>query len=119
MSKIKKIRIISAHIDIGRKLPKSFELKVESSVMVKTPKDDEEKNILLTIESCIAIPEKNEFEITIEADVVFELEQIPEDYAKYAEQQCIPIAQEQIFNKLDEILVCMGYKKLELAKKLG
>lgn len=115
--KIKYIRIVSSHIEISRNLPKTFELKVGCRAKIKTPKDEEEKKAVLDIALNIETAEKNDISINLEADVLWEFDQIPEDYEKIIEEECMPIAQTQLFNRLDDILVKMGYKKLGLGEK--
>ena len=44
---IRFIRIVSSHIEIARKLPKTFELQIECKAKIKTPKNAEEKKAAL------------------------------------------------------------------------
>lgn len=51
------------------------------------------------------------------SDIVFELDQLPDDYNTIAEHKLVPMAMEPLLDSLDNILVAMGYNKMELAKK--
>lgn len=115
--KIRHIRIVSSHIVIARSLPKSFELKVGCRAKTKVPKNPEDKNVLLNMELNIATSETDDMKIELEADVFFEFEKSLDNYDKVIEEQCMPMAQRKLFNTLDDILINMGYPKLELADK--
>ena len=52
------------------------------------------------------------------SDIVFELNQLPDDYNEIAEQKLVPMAREMLLNSLDDMLVVMGYSKMELAQKM-
>ena len=115
--KISYIRIVYSHIEIARTLSKNFELKVGCKAKIKTPKNVEDKNAILNMELNIATTEKDDMKIELEADVLFEFNQVPDDYDKVMEEECMPMAQTKLFNMLDDILVDMGYQRLGLAEK--
>ena len=110
-------KISSSNIFISQNLPKKFELSMECRAHMKTPKDAEDKNVLLNIEVNIA-SEDEELKIALVSDIIFTLDQLPDDYDKIAEQKLAPMAREALLNSLDDILVAMGYNKMELAKKI-
>ena len=56
--------------------------------------------------------------IELASDVFFELEQLPEDYSQIAEQKLVPMAMKALLNLLDEMLVIMGYNKMELSQRV-
>lgn len=112
------IRIVSSHIEIARMLSKNFELKVECRAKTKIPKNSEEKKAILNVELTIVTTEKEDMKIELEADVFFEFNQIPDDYNKIMEEECMSMAQIKLFELLDDILVKMGYEKLGLAKRV-
>lgn len=115
---IRYIRIVKSHIEIARLLSKSFELKVGCKAKTKIPKNSEDKKAVLNIEVDIATTEKDDMRIELEADICFEFENIPDDYDKVLEEECMPIGQKKLFDLLDNILIDMGYKKLGLADKM-
>ncbi len=80
------------------------------------PKEEGQKSILLNMELNIGSKE-NEIKIQMAADMVFELEFAPKDYDELAENKLVPMARESLLNSLDDILVAMGYNKMELAVK--
>lgn len=113
---IMKKRMNKVHIDIAHDLSGGFKLKAESKVQVRAPKK-EEKTGLVLIETFIKTPDSDGMEIVINAEFVFEFDKVPSDYNSFIEERCVPLAQEEVFKSLDEILIRMGYKKLELAEK--
>lgn len=116
-AKIIKQRMISSSIFISENLPKKFELSMECRAKMKTPKDENNKSVLLNIG--LNIDSKDEgLKIALTSDIVFDLEQLPEDLNEIAEQKLVPMAREALLNSLDEMLVVMGHCKMELAKKM-
>lgn len=116
--KLIKQKIRSSNIFISPKLSKTFELSMECKVKMKTSKNENEKNVLLNIEMNIRSKEE-ELKIELLSDTFFELDRLPETYEALAEQTLVPIAREKLLNSLDEMLVVMGYKKMELAKNIA
>lgn len=110
-------KIISSNIFISREIPKRFELNVECSAKLQTPRKKSDKTILLNMELNIGTP-NDELEVDFEADIIFELDQMTDNYNAVAEQNLIPLARASLFEKLDELLVIMGYEKMNLAEKI-
>lgn len=110
-------KIISSNIFISREIPKRFELNVECSAKLQTPRKKSDKTILLNMELNIGTP-NDELEVDFEADIIFELDQMTDNYNAVAEQNLIPLARASLFGKLDELLVIMGYEKMNLAEKI-
>lgn len=115
--KIAKQKIVSSNIFISQNLSKKFELNIGCKAKVKTSKNEEEKSVLLNIELNIGTKDE-ELKIELVSDIIFELDQLPDDYNEIAEQKLVPMAKEALLNSLDEMLVVMGYNKMELAKKM-
>ena len=113
---IRFIRIVSSHIEIARKLPKTFELQIECKAKIKTPKNAEEKKAALFFVLNIGTLEKEDIKINLEADILLEFSHVTEDYSKLIEDKCMPRVQIELFNLLDEILVKMGHENLCLAE---
>ena len=112
-AKIVKRKIISANIYISQNLSKKFELSMECRAKMKTSKNEEDKTVLLNIGS-----KDEELRMELVSDIVFELNQLPDDYNEIAEQKLVPMAREMLLNSLDDMLVVMGYSKMELAQKM-
>lgn len=115
-AKIVKRKIISANIYISQNLSKKFELSMECRAKMKTSKNEEDKTVLLNIELNIGSKDE-ELRMELVSDIVFELNQLPDDYNEIAEQKLVPMAREMLLNSLDDMLVVMGYSKMELAQK--
>lgn len=116
-AKIVKQKIISSNIFISQNLPEKFKISIECKAKMKVSKSEEDKNILLNIVLNIGTKDE-ELRIELISDTVFELEQLPDECNDIAEQKLVPMASENLLNSLDDILVIMGYKKMELAKKV-
>lgn len=110
-------KISSSYIFISQNLSKKFELSMECRAKIKTSKNEDDKNVLLNMELNIGSKDE-ELKIELVSDIIFEFDQLPEDYNAIAEQKLVPMARESLLNSLDDILVVMGYSKMELAKKM-
>lgn len=115
-AKIVKQKIISSNIFISPDLAKRLEIGMECKAGIKTPKDKDDKSILLNVELNISTKDEK-LKIYFVSNIIFELEELPDDYDEIAEYKLIPMAKDSLLNSLDEMLVIMGYKKMELAKK--
>lgn len=110
-------KISSSNIFISQNLSKKFELSMECRAKMKTSKNEDDKSVLLNIELNIGSKDE-ELKMELVSDIVFELDQLPDDYNAIAEQKLVPMARATLLNSLDDILVVMGYNKMELAKKM-
>ncbi len=115
--KIIEQKISNSSIFISQNLSKSFELRMECRAKMKTSKNEGKKNVLLNVELDIDSKDE-ELKVELVSDIVFELNQLPDDYDVIAEQKLVPMARESLLNALDDILVVMGYNKMELARKM-
>ena len=106
-AKILKQQITNTNINVSQ----------EYQAELRPPKNEEEKTLLLKVK--LNISSKDEaLKIELIANIIFELSSTPEDYDKIAEEFLVPMARESLLNSLDDILVSMGYGKLELAAKI-
>ncbi len=116
--RIIKQKIINSNISISQDLTKKVELNMECKAKMKTSKNEEDKSVLLNIELKIGTKDEK-LKIELVSDIIFELDLLPDDYNEIAEQKLVPMARETLLNSLDEMLVIMGYSKMELAKKIA
>ena len=100
-AKIVKRKIISANIYISQNLSRKFELSMECRAKMKTSKNEEDKTVLLNIELNIGSKDE-ELRMELVSDIVFELNQLPDDYNEIAEQKLVPMAREMLLNSLDD-----------------
>lgn len=115
--KIVKQRIVSSNIFISQDISKKLELNMECKAQMKTSRNEEDKSVLLNIELNIGTKD-DKLRIELVSDTIFELDLLPNDYNEIAEQKLVPMARETLLNSLDEMLLVMGYSKMELAKKM-
>ncbi len=111
-------KIFSTHITISREIKNSIDLKLSCQAKLKTPQDIKNNSVLLNIKLFLATP-TDDLKAELTADIIFELDYVPDDYNIIAEQKLIPLARTSLFEKWDEILVAMGYKKMRLADKIS
>lgn len=116
-AKIVKQKIISSNISISQDLTKRFGLNMECRAKMKTPKNEKDKSVLLNVELIIETKDE-ELKMEFVSDIIFELDRLPDDYNELAEQKLVPMARESMLNSLDDMLVIMGYNKMELAKRM-
>lgn len=116
-AKILKQRITKSSFFISQYIEDKLDIKINCKAKLKTSKDINDKSVLLNVE--LNIISNDELEIQLIADVVFELEQLLDDYNEVAEDKLIPMACKSILDALDDILVVMGYSKLRLAEGIG
>ena len=109
-------RIVKANIFVSRKLDKKCDVNVECKAEMKTSKEQENNSILLKLELRITT-EDEKLQIELEADTIFELDQLPNDYDEIAEHKLVPSARDTLLKSLDEILITMGYYKMGLQEK--
>ena len=111
-------RIFSSNIYIPQNIDKNLNLTMKSNVKMKTPKKEGDKTVLLNMELVVCTKDEK-LNIALVADVIFELERVPENYNEIAENKLVPMAREDLLNSMDEMLVIMGYKKMELKKRMN
>lgn len=116
-AKIVKEKIIRVNVEISRELLTHLELSMECRVNVKRPREKEDRSVLLNTKLKLGT-QNDDVNIVFDADTIFELTQIPDDYNKIAEQILVPMVKKSLLEKLDDILVSMGYEKMKLAEQM-
>lgn len=111
-----KQKITESKIYIAENCPDKLKINMNCRTELKTPKKIDEKSVLLNMQ--LNIEAKEELKIELNANVIFKLEQLLDDYDEIAEKKLIPTACKALLNSLDDILVAMGYNKMELAKEI-
>lgn len=111
---LKKI-ITDADFKIKLKGKGPYDLKAECRVKIREPKDTCDNTVLIDVLNKLSMPDNTDFSISIEARFYFELNPIPSDYNDVVEKHCLPIAQNELYNDIDNMLKCMGYPAINLA----
>ena len=112
-AKIIQQKIVESNIFISRDMEDKIDINMVCKVNLKMPKKQEEKSVLLEVQ--LNISAKEILKIELKADVFFELEHVLNDYNEIVEKKLIPMACKALLNSLDNILVEMGYSKMQLA----
>ncbi len=94
-----------------------LELQVESESSILRPREKDNRTALLKLNLNIRETKNNNINISVAANVIFEFEEIPNDYNDVAKNECTPMACTELFKKIDDILVVMGYPKFNLKIK--
>lgn len=116
-AKIVTKRIISSNICISKGLSKNLNFNAKSKATLKTFNGGNKKNVLLNIELNICTAEE-ELKADFVSDIIFELEQLPNDYNELVQKKLVPMAQEELIGSMNDMLVIMGYPKLNLKKRI-
>lgn len=116
--KIDNIKIVNSLIEIDRNCKDKLGINLECTGRVGKPKNSLDNTLLLNIVFDISSAESDELIIQLEADVFFSYDEKPENFDWMVEKECMPMAQKEVLNKLDNILVELGYSKLNFAENI-
>lgn len=99
-------------------MKEKFEMQIDSRSKIREPINDNDTTLLLNLE--LNINSKDEMlNISIISDVIFDLHALYNDYEEIAEKELVPMAMKEISFSLDQMLLIMGYSKLDIANKLN
>lgn len=113
-TKIIKTNITKLDFNLELETKEKIELSVETTANLSKPKNSDDKTAMFYISVNVRIPNSNEIEINMTARLIFEFDTIPDDYDEIGKNVCLPMAQDLMFTKIDEILDFMGYPKFNL-----
>lgn len=116
--KINNIKIIRSFIEIDRNCKDKFEIKLECRGRAKKAKKESDHTLLLNIIIDATSVNSEDLTIQLETDVFFHYEKDHESLDWIIENECMPMAQKEILNKLDNILIELGYSELNLAQNI-
>lgn len=116
--RIDNIKIVNSLIEIDRNCKEKFRINLDCTGRVGKPKNQSDNTLLLNIVFDIISAETDELNIQLEADVFFSYNEEPENFDWMVEKECMPMAQKEVLNKLDNILVELGYSKLNIAESI-
>lgn len=116
--RIDNIKIVNSLIEIDRNCKEKFRINLDCTGRVGKPKNQSDNTLLLNIVFDIISAETDELNIQLEADVFFSYNEEPENFDWMVEKECMPMAQKEVLNKLDNILVELGYSKLNIAERI-
>lgn len=116
--RIDNIKIVNSLIEIDRNCKEKFRINLDCTGRVGKPKNQSDNTLLLNIVFDIFSAETDELNIQLEADVFFSYNEEPENFDWMVEKECMPMAQKEVLNKLDNILVELGYSKLNIAESI-
>ena len=106
-------KIVESKMHISQCLPDKVEISVTCKAGLKTPKDKEDKSVLLNVH--LNIDSGEDIRIELDADVFFELEKLLDNYDELVQKKLIPMACKSLLASVDVILIAMGYSKMGLA----
>ena len=111
-------KISDIQISIDDDVKEKFEMQIDSRSKIREPINDNDTTLLLNLE--LNINSKDEMlNISIISDVIFDLHALYHDYEEIAEKELVPMAMKEISFSLDQMLLIMGYSKLDIANKLN
>ena len=103
-------KISDIQISIDDDVKEKFEMQIDSRSKIREPINDNDTTLLLNLELN---------NISIISDVIFDLHALYNDYEEIAEKELVPMAMKEISFSLDQMLLIMGYSKLDIANKLN
>lgn len=111
-------KISDIQISIDDDVKEKFEMQIDSRSKIREPINDNDTTLLLNLE--LNINSKDEMlNISIISDVIFDLHALYNDYEEIAEKELVPMEMKEISFSLDQMLLIMGYSKLDIANKLN
>lgn len=113
-AKILKITLNDINFKFNIDKKDSLQLKIQTESRILPPKNKYDKTALFIIEASITDTSDENIKIDIISNIIFEFDNIPEDYDEVAKDLCIPLAQNAVFEKVDDILEIMGYPKFNI-----
>lgn len=112
---IKEKRINSSSITIEPDLKGKFEVRVACKAQMRQAKEEDEKSVLLVVKLNVDTKDKK-MQIKLDSEFIFNMEEIPDDYDELAEKTLIPMAKKSLLDSLDQMLLVMGFNKMNLGK---
>lgn len=116
--KILYTRIRKINLNIAKNIPNNLRLNAEWNTEIKVSKD-KDKDILFLVNLKLFDESHEEFMVELNGEIIFEFDEKPDDLRKVSTEICIPLAQNEMSARLDDILVSAGYSKLDFAAKIG
>lgn len=117
-TRIKETKLTSVNVNIPRNISNNLKLKGEWNTELYIPEEKENNTLLFVVELSLTEENEENFEIKLKADIIFEFDEIPQDYKSVGDERCMPLAQNKLSEMLDNILEISGYTKLNLAGQM-
>lgn len=106
------IKKISYDIDIEN--GSNINLNVKNEINLKISKDEDDNSFMLVIETSIEETKNGSMSIFAKSEIIFDSDEKITSYDKVIEEFCFPTAFEKISEKIDLVLIALGYPKLGL-----
>lgn len=116
--KILNTRIRMINLNIARNLANNLKLDAEWNMEARISKD-KDKDILFLVNLKVFDEKHENFMVELNGEIIFEFSEKPDDLNKISEERCMPLAQIELSEILDNILNNAGYAKLDLAHKMN
>ena len=116
--KINDIKIVNTLIEINRNCKDKLNLQVGCRGRVGKPQNINDQTLLLNVTVDIVSADSEDLKIQLESDVFFSYNVVPNDFDWMVENECMPMAQKSIFDKLDNLLIELGYEKMNLSENI-
>lgn len=117
--KIKTFKIMKNSVEIGKISGSSMQLAVNINTKINPPMEKTAKNTALLQFNLEVISEnESDFVANMEAEAIFEFNEVPSDYNGEIEKICSLLALERISKSLDDTLKIMQYPALNLYDKI-
>lgn len=116
LAQIKQITINNFVVDFNLKQSQKLNMEIRLEATINPPKDIDDKTALLVFKVELYEVDDNDLLLQAVANIIFEFDEIPKDYKNIAVDVCIPMAQEEVLHRIDEILAKLGHLDLKLSE---
>ena len=117
--KIKNFKITRNLIEISKITGKQMQLAVNIKTKINPPMNETPQNTALLLFNLEVISQNNnDFVANMDAEVIFEFNEVPQNYNGQIETDCSLLALERASKSLDDMLQIMQYPALNLYDKI-
>ena len=117
--KIKNFKITKSLIEVNKISGKQIQLAVNIKTKINPPMNGTSQNTALLLFNLEVVSQNsNDFVANINAEVIFEFDEIPQNYNGQIETDCSLSALERASKSLDDMLQIMQYPALKLHDKI-
>ena len=116
--KIIATRVRKIDLNIASEISNSLTLNVEWVTEIRAS-EDKDKRIMLLVNLKVYDESHEKFFVEMNGESIFEFKEKPDDLMKVSKEECLPMAQIKLSEILDNILLNVGFAKLNVAKDIG
>lgn len=113
-AELKQSRIVDLQIRADVKTG-GLALKATLSAQFRKPIEQDDNTGLLMLQVIVSSEEKEEFYVSATEELIFEFSQAPDSFDQEVKEACIPVAVNDISDRLDRVLETMGHPPIQVS----